>query len=100
MLTVERSVERATCDVCHLPEVGGTGHKVEQEACPLTDTVVGEEQGGREYQRSGIVLRSTPGETDARIADGIALHLIDCHLSGVALDELNEATALSGRILT
>ena len=51
MLTVERSVERATCDVCHLPEVGGTGHKVEQEACPLTDTVVGEEQGGREYQQ-------------------------------------------------
>lgn len=43
-----------------------------------------------------VVLAAAPGETDARVADGVALHLIDGHLSGMALDELDETAALPG----
>jgi len=50
----------------------------------------------RGARRSGVVLRAAPGEADTRITDGVALHLIDGHLGGVALDELDKATALSG----
>jgi hypothetical protein len=46
-----------------------------------------------------VVLRTAPREADARVADGIALHLIDGHLSRMTVDELNEATALSRRNL-
>jgi hypothetical protein len=43
-----------------------------------------------------VVLRSAPGEADARVPDGITLHLVDRHLGGVAVDELNEAATLAG----
>lgn len=43
-----------------------------------------------------VVLGASPGEADARVSDGVALHLVDGHLSSVALDELDEAAALSG----
>lgn len=43
-----------------------------------------------------VVLGASPGQTDAGVSDGVTLHLVDGHLSGVALDELNKATALSG----
>lgn len=46
-----------------------------------------------------VVLRAAPAEAHARVADGVALHLVDSHLGGVALDELDEAAALSGRDL-
>jgi hypothetical protein len=45
---------------------------------------------------SRVVLRSTPAETHAGVADGVTLHLVDGHLGGVTVDELNEATALAG----
>ena len=48
---------------------------------------------------AGIVLGSSPAQADTGIADGVALHLVDCHLGGVALDELDEAAALSRRDL-
>ena len=51
MLTVERLAKRDAWNLCHLPEGGGIGRKVEQEACPLTDTVVAEEQDGKECQQ-------------------------------------------------
>jgi len=46
--------------------------------------------------RTGIILASAPAETDARVANRIALHLVDGHLSCMTLDELDEATALPG----
>ena len=45
--------------------------------------------------RSGVVLASTPTEANARVTDRITLHLVDGHLRGMALDELDEAAALS-----
>jgi len=49
--------------------------------------------------RTRVVLATTPGETDARVANRIALHLVDGHLSSMTLDELDEATALARRDL-
>jgi len=46
-----------------------------------------------------VVLGAAPGEPDARVADGIALHLIDSHLGSVAMNELDEAAALARRDL-
>ena len=46
-----------------------------------------------------IVLRASPGKTDTGVANWITLHLVDGHLSGVALDKLDKAAALSGRDL-
>lgn len=46
-----------------------------------------------------VVLTSSPAETHTRVANGVALHLVDGHLSGVTLNELNESAALSGRNL-
>jgi hypothetical protein len=53
----------------------------------------------RGASRARVVLRAAPAEADARVADRVALHLVDGHLGGVALDELDEAAALSGRDL-
>lgn len=46
-----------------------------------------------------VVLRSAPREADARVANGITLHLIYRHFRRVAVDELDEAATLSGRDL-
>lgn len=46
-----------------------------------------------------VVLGSAPGQTDARVPDGVALHLVDGHLGRVAMDELDKAAALAGRDL-
>lgn len=46
---------------------------------------------------TGVILAATPREADARVADGIALHLVDGHLGRVAVDELYEAASLAGR---
>lgn len=48
---------------------------------------------------TGVVLRATPTETYPRVANGVTLHLVDGHLGGVALDELDETTALARRDL-
>jgi len=52
---------------------------------------------GRAVRRanSRVVLRATPAQADARVANGVTLHLVDGHLCGVAVDELNEAAALA-----
>ena len=42
-----------------------------------------------------VVLGPTPAKTDARVTDGVALHLVDSHLGSVALNELNEAATLA-----
>ena len=49
--------------------------------------------------RAGVVLRAAPAQTHTGVADGVTLHLVDGHLSGMALNELDETTALSGRDL-
>lgn len=49
----------------------------------------------RSTGRARVVLRAAPAETDARVTDGVALHLVDGHLGSVALNELNETAALS-----
>jgi hypothetical protein len=49
--------------------------------------------------RTRVVLRAAPAQTDAGITNGVALHLVDGHLSSVALNELDETAALSGRDL-
>lgn len=43
-----------------------------------------------------VVLRAAPRKADARVPNRISLHLVDRHLSGVAVDELDKAAALSG----
>lgn len=48
---------------------------------------------------AGVVLGATPGETDARVADRITLHLVDGHLGRVAVDKLNKTASLAGRDL-
>lgn len=48
---------------------------------------------------TGVVLRAAPAETYPRVANGVTLHLVDGHLGGVALDELDETTALARRDL-
>jgi hypothetical protein len=45
--------------------------------------------------RAGVVLGAAPAQADTRVTDGVSLHLVDSHLSGVALDELDETAALS-----
>jgi hypothetical protein len=42
-----------------------------------------------------VVLGAAPAEANARVADGVALHLVDGHLGGVAVDELHETAALA-----
>lgn len=42
-----------------------------------------------------VVLRTAPAQTDTRVADGVALHLVDRHLRGVSLHKLDEAASLS-----
>lgn len=49
--------------------------------------------------RAGVVLRAAPAQPDARVTDGVSLHLVDRHLGSVALDELDETAALSRRDL-
>ena len=44
---------------------------------------------------SRVVLGATPTKTDARVADRVALHLVDGHLGRMTLNELNKATPLS-----
>lgn len=46
-----------------------------------------------------VVLGTTPTETDPRVTDGVALHLVDGHLSSMAVDKLNETAALARRNL-
>lgn len=46
-----------------------------------------------------VVLRSAPREPNARVSNWVPLHLVDSHLSSVAMDELDEAAALSRRDL-
>lgn len=53
----------------------------------------------RSASRARVVLRTSPAETDAGVANGVALHLVDGHLGSVALDELDETTALARRDL-
>ena len=43
-----------------------------------------------------IILATAPGKTDTRIADRVALHLVDGHLGRVALDELDEPASFPG----
>lgn len=45
--------------------------------------------------RTRVVLATSPAETNARVSDGVALHLVDGHLSCMTLNELHEATTLS-----
>jgi hypothetical protein len=44
---------------------------------------------------AGVVLRSAPAEADTGVSDGVALHLVDGHLGGVAVDKLNETASLA-----
>ncbi len=49
--------------------------------------------------RTRIVLAPSPTETDPRITNGIALHLVDGHLCCVTLNELNKSASFPGRNL-
>lgn len=48
---------------------------------------------------TGVVLGAAPRQTDTGVPNRIALHLVDGHLGRVAVNELDEATALSRRDL-
>lgn len=49
--------------------------------------------------RTRVVLATSPAETDPRVANGIALHLVDGHFCCVTLDELNKSATLPRRNL-
>ena len=40
-------------------------------------------------------MATAPAETNTRVSDRVALHLVDGHFGGMTLDELNEATTLA-----
>jgi len=44
---------------------------------------------------AGVILRAAPGETNTRIANRVALHLVDGHFCGVTVNELDKAAALA-----
>jgi hypothetical protein len=48
---------------------------------------------------TGVVLGATPAKTNARVADGVALHLVDGHFGSVTLHELHESASLAWRDL-
>lgn len=54
-------------------------------------------RGGRTVggTNSRVVLRATPAQAHSRVANGVALHLVDGHFRSVAVHELHEATALA-----
>ena len=63
-----------------------------------------EDRWGRSWavrgtSRSRVVLRTSPAKADPRVANGVALHLVDGHLGGVTLHELDETTSLAWRNL-
>lgn len=81
-----------------------------RSAVSATRTGVGRHASGSKIVRRGrgrairsaytrVVLRTAPREADARITDRVTLHLINCHLRGVAMDELDKTAALSRRDL-
>lgn len=49
--------------------------------------------------RTGVVLRAAPAQAHTGVANRVALHLVDGHLSSMSLHELNETAALSRRNL-
>ena len=49
--------------------------------------------------RTGVVLRTSPAEADARVANWVALHLVNGHLGSVTLHELDEPASLAWRDL-
>ncbi len=53
----------------------------------------------RSASRAGVVLRTSPTQANTRIADGVALHLVDGHLRGMTLHELDETASLAWRNL-
>ena len=53
----------------------------------------------RSSSRPRVVLASAPAKTNSRIADRVALHLVDGHLSSMSLNELHETATLSRRDL-
>lgn len=56
----------------------------------------------RAVRRSGgarVVLAASPRQSNPRVSDRVALHLVDGHLGGVSLDKLDESASLSGRNL-
>jgi hypothetical protein len=46
-----------------------------------------------------VVLATAPTEANTRVANRITLHLVDGHLGSVAVNKLNETTALARRNL-
>jgi hypothetical protein len=46
-----------------------------------------------------VVLTATPRQPNPRVANGVALHLVDRHLGRMPLNKLHKTTALSGRNL-
>jgi hypothetical protein len=46
-----------------------------------------------------VVLTATPRQPNPRVANGVALHLVDRHLGRMPLNKLHKSTALSGRDL-
>ena len=48
---------------------------------------------------AGVVLGAAPAKTNTRVADRVALHLVDGHFGSVALYKLNETASLARRDL-
>lgn len=60
--------------------------------------VHGRRRGSRTVGAAGrarVVLRATPAQTHTGVSNRVSLHLVDGHLSSMALDELDETAALS-----
>jgi len=101
--------------MCLLPArlvkaVGRAGRAAYLHWCKVAVRVAGRHPHGRENRgrgrrsvrgasRARVVLAAAPGETNARVADGVALHLVDGHLGSVSLNELHEAASLAGGYL-
>jgi hypothetical protein len=55
----------------------------------------GRSRAVRSASRARVVLGAAPAEAHARVANGVALHLVDGHLSGMTLHELDETASLA-----
>jgi hypothetical protein len=65
-------------------------------AAGAAHVVRGRRSGTIGCTNTGVVLRATPRQTNARVTNGISLHLIDGHLSSMTVNKLNESAALAG----
>jgi hypothetical protein len=79
----------------HRSETTSVARVLRRHAHTRAEDRWGRSRAVRSASRSRVVLGTSPAKADTRVANGVALHLVDGHLRGVTLDELDETAALA-----